>query len=60
MKQLPIPIKAFGGKEDSGLKFKDLDGWSELTTSSYEQVPVSGDHFFLRNQAKYIILKMLS
>lgn len=57
---LPIPIKVFAGKEDSGVHIKDLDDWNKLTASSYELTTVSGDHFFLNDQAEHIILKMLS
>lgn len=60
IKPLSIPIKVFAGKEDNGVNIKELEGWSKLTTSNCELIAVSGDHFFLNNQAEHIILKMLS
>jgi medium-chain acyl-[acyl-carrier-protein] hydrolase len=44
---LPIPITAWCGRADPGVREADLAGWREETTESYEERWFDGGHFYL-------------
>lgn len=45
---LPVPITAFGGRDDPFVAFADLEGWRDHTSVAFKQHQFPGHHFFLR------------
>ena len=52
---LPLPISAFGGREDPLVSSAALEAWSEQTTETFEVTYFAGDHFFLRTAEKELL-----
>lgn len=48
---LPVPIFAYGGKEDPQVSAGHLDGWREQTTERFSTRMFPGGHFYLRSNA---------
>ncbi len=48
---LPIPIRAFGGREDPQVTLEHLEGWKSHTAESFSLRLFPGGHFFLRGHA---------
>ncbi len=48
---LPIPICAFGGREDPQVTVEHLEAWKFHTGESFSMRLFPGGHFFLRDQA---------
>jgi medium-chain acyl-[acyl-carrier-protein] hydrolase len=53
------PITAFGGLQDVEVGRERLEGWREMTASSFVLRMLQGDHFFLHS-AEPILLRSLS
>jgi surfactin synthase thioesterase subunit/glycosyltransferase involved in cell wall biosynthesis len=45
---LPIPIRAYGGVEDSNITREHLEAWQEQTTAGFGVRRFPGAHFYLR------------
>jgi len=50
-----FPITAFGGEDDHETSIDQLNGWREQTSARFEMNVVSGDHFFLRCNARQVL-----
>ncbi len=48
---LPIPIRAFGGRQDPQVTVQHLEAWKSHTRESFSMRLFPGGHFFLRDQA---------
>ena len=44
---LPMPISAWSGRSDPGVREADLAGWREQTSEAYEERWFDGGHFYL-------------
>lgn len=51
---LTCPISVFGGTDDITINKEELEAWQELSTGAFKLRMVEGDHFYIRNQQKYI------
>ena len=60
MRQLPVPLYAFGGKSDEKVTAADLAAWLQLTLvgGTWEQLP--GGHFFLENHEEALTRRIAS
>lgn len=56
---LTIPINAFAGSKDKVVLVEDFTQWKMETTGKFNQMIVDEDHFFLSNQAKFILQTMI-
>lgn len=45
---LNCPVFALGGLGDETVDRRDLDGWRETTTGSFQRLMLAGNHFFLK------------
>ena len=52
---LSCPIFAFGGQDDPLVTPKELQGWSQETTGSFDSVIFPGKHFFIQESKKDVI-----
>jgi medium-chain acyl-[acyl-carrier-protein] hydrolase len=52
---LDCPITALGGRQDMETSVSNLQGWSEVTRSSFELKMLDGDHFFIHSQAAVLM-----
>ena len=43
---LPIPVRAYGGRDDPNVRREHLDGWREQTTASFAVRVFPGGHFY--------------
>ncbi len=46
---LTIPISAMGGREEAGIKEKDLKAWSQVTDGDFSVSLFQGDHFYTQS-----------
>ncbi|HEX2866913.1 MAG TPA: alpha/beta fold hydrolase [Ignavibacteriales bacterium] len=53
------PITVFGGLADEGISLEELEGWAEMTNSSFELNLLPGDHFYI-TKSEPMLLKILS
>lgn len=53
--KLPVPITAFGGKNDNSTKTKDLLAWQEQSEPPINTVLFEGGHFFINDNTQLII-----
>ncbi|MCU7490601.1 MAG: thioesterase II family protein [Bacteroidota bacterium] len=53
------PITVFGGLADDGISLEELEGWAEMTNSSFELNLLPGDHFYI-TKSEEMLLKILS
>lgn len=44
---LPLPIRAYGGEDDSNVHREHLDAWAQQTTASFAVRVFPGGHFYL-------------
>lgn len=54
-KPLSIPIVALGGSEDKTVEMERIQYWRNHTTSFFESIIMSGDHFYFQNQLSTVI-----
>lgn len=52
---LPLPITAFGGREDPLVNPEALEAWSEQTQGLFSVSYFAGDHFFLRTSEAQLL-----
>lgn len=57
-KVLDVPLIAVGGKDDKVVQYSELNGWKDLTSNTYTQICVEGNHFFL-NYNPPVLLDMI-
>jgi surfactin synthase thioesterase subunit/glycosyltransferase involved in cell wall biosynthesis len=55
---LPLPVFAYGGREDTQVSADHLEAWSEQTTEGFARRMFAGGHFFLRSQALMFLQAM--
>lgn len=55
LRQLPCPITCFTGLSDGSLAAHDVRKWRALTSFSYSQIELDGDHFFINHNSELII-----
>jgi medium-chain acyl-[acyl-carrier-protein] hydrolase len=55
---LPVPISAYGGRNDRHVLPETLDGWSEQTTRGFECTILEGDHFFLQSSRNALLAQL--
>ncbi|NEP15070.1 MAG: thioesterase [Symploca sp. SIO2C1] len=60
--ELPLdcPIWTFGALQDQEVRSEQLAAWSEQTTSSFSQEMFPGNHFFLINEGRSLLLQAIS
>ena len=46
---LPVPIRAYGGREDANVTRAHLEAWAAQTTASFAVREFSGGHFYLHD-----------
>jgi medium-chain acyl-[acyl-carrier-protein] hydrolase len=51
---LPVPIVAFGGREDASIRHQELVGWRLHTAASFSLNVLPGKHFFLQGARSQI------
>jgi medium-chain acyl-[acyl-carrier-protein] hydrolase len=51
---LSCPITAFGGKLDRTVPLAHIEGWRDQTTSSFNQILLDEDHFYLQSAREYL------
>ncbi|QED47030.1 thioesterase II family protein [Cytobacillus dafuensis] len=52
---LNCPLTVFGGTNDREVSLNELDHWKPYTNASFSKVTITGDHFFVHDQASTII-----
>ncbi len=52
---LPLPVSAFGGRDDPLVSRDALQAWSEQTEEPFSVSYFAGDHFFLRTAEKELL-----
>lgn len=57
--KLNCPILAFGGSNDEGATASDMINWQSYTTYQLQIKTCTGGHFFITDNAKFIINKIL-
>ena len=53
---LAMPIVAFDGLLDATIDAGNLDLWGQYTSSSFTNIPVEGDHYFVSTQFRQVSL----
>ncbi len=56
---LPLPLVAFGGREDPNVRPEHVDAWREQTSAKFEWREFAGGHFYLQ-QRRQDFLKALA
>lgn len=57
---LDFPISVLGSSEDTEVNREQLDAWREQTTSSFSLQMFPGNHFFLINEGRSLLLQAIS
>lgn len=52
-----FPLYLMGGDKDCGISQEELDGWKSHTNSHFSQQFFPGDHFYLQNVSKDVLLE---
>jgi medium-chain acyl-[acyl-carrier-protein] hydrolase len=52
---LSCPIVAFGGSDDIEVSELKLNKWGEQTANRFEKHIISGDHFFIDKEMRFIL-----
>ncbi len=56
-----VPITAFHGENDDRVKVDEMSAWKELTTATFKQYTLPGDHFFLHeDQSQERLLALIT
>ncbi|MCW8128218.1 thioesterase II family protein [Microbulbifer halophilus] len=56
---LPIPIHAYGGVDDPGVKQECLEPWRSHTSTDFNLEMLPGDHFFIEKEARQAMRERL-
>jgi surfactin synthase thioesterase subunit len=56
---LECPLTIFGGTNDKEVSLSELDNWKHHTKADFSKVIISGDHFFIHENASVIASAML-
>jgi surfactin synthase thioesterase subunit len=56
---IDVPILALGGSGDQFVSPDELQRWANHTTWSFERRTVDGDHFFVHDQAEWVVNALL-
>lgn len=56
---LACPISCFGGINDSQVSRSDLTSWGHQTTSSFKLQMLPGNHYYLQQSAKDLLLSLI-
>lgn len=57
---LPIPISAFGGYQDTLVRYDDLLLWEQHTTEMFDVTMFAGEHLFLKTAYDDLLLTILN
>lgn len=56
---LECPLTIFGGTNDKEVSLSELDDWKYHTNDDFSKEIISGDHFFIHENASYIASAMM-